>query len=93
MVKSTAVSCIHPDNYSVDRIISKEEEREDPRRDTSVFFEYITVVFPHTIHSTRTPVYRMPLLVLTSVISINNLHTIQQVSSHPVPRQLFYIQN
>ena len=42
MVESTAVSCIHPDkfNNSVDRIISKEEEREDPRRDTSVFFEY-----------------------------------------------------
>ena len=35
-------SSIHPDKYnnSVDRIISKEEEREDPRRDTSVFFEY-----------------------------------------------------
>ena len=40
MVESTAVSCIHPDNNSVGRIISKEEEREDPRRDTSVFFEY-----------------------------------------------------
>ena len=37
MVESTAVSCIHPDkhNNSVDRIISKEEEREDPRRDSS----------------------------------------------------------
>ena len=33
-------SCIHSNNNSVDRIISKEEEREDPRRDTSVFFEY-----------------------------------------------------
>ena len=32
----------HPDKYnnSANRIISKEEEREDPRRDTSVFFEY-----------------------------------------------------
>ena len=32
-------SCIHPDKYnnSVDRIISKEEEREDPRRDSSIF--------------------------------------------------------
>ena len=31
MVESTAVSCIHPDKYnnSVNRIISKEEERED----------------------------------------------------------------
>ena len=32
-------SCIHPDKYnnSVDRIISKEEEREDPRRDSSIY--------------------------------------------------------
>ena len=57
MVKSTAVSCIqssHPDkhNNSVDRIISKEEEREDPRRDSSIYLQVQnTVVFPHTIHS------------------------------------------
>ena len=39
MVESTAVSCIHPDKYnnSVNRIISKEEEREDPRRDSSIY--------------------------------------------------------
>ena len=32
-------SCIHPDkhNNSVNRIISKEEEREDPRRDSSIY--------------------------------------------------------
>ena len=55
MVESTAVSCIHPDKYnnSVDRIISKEEEREDPRRDTSVFFEYSGVSTNNT-HPTRT---------------------------------------
>ena len=42
MVESTAVSCIHPDkyNHSVDRIISKEEEREDPRRELQSIFEY-----------------------------------------------------
>ena len=44
MVESTCFqhTSSHPDkhNNSVDRIISKEEEREDPRRDTSVFFEY-----------------------------------------------------
>ena len=41
MVESTAVSCIHPDKYnnSVDRIISKEEEREDPRRDSSIYLQ------------------------------------------------------
>ena len=66
MVESTAVSCIqssHPDKYnnSVNRIISKEEEREDPRRDSSIFFEYSgvstnttrTTVFPHAIQSSR----------------------------------------
>ena len=45
MVESTAVSCIqssHPDknNNSVDRIISKEEEREDPRRELQSIFDY-----------------------------------------------------
>ena len=41
-------SCIHPDKYnnSVDRIISKEEEREDPRRDSSIYLRVQnTVVF------------------------------------------------
>ena len=39
MVESTAVpaSCIHSNNNSVNRIISKEEEREDPRRDSSIY--------------------------------------------------------
>ena len=51
-----AVSCIqtsHPDknNNSVDRIISKEEEREDPRRDSSIYLRVQnTVVFPQIIH-------------------------------------------
>ena len=52
MVESTAVSCIHPDKYnnSVDRIISKEEEREDPRRDSSIYLQVQnTVVFPQII--------------------------------------------
>ena len=81
MVESTAVSCIHPEKYnnSVDRIISKEEEREDPRRDSSI---YLRVVFPQRIHiPTRT--------TRTTVL----LHAIRQVSSHPVQRKLFYIQN
>ena len=41
MVESTCFqhTSSHPDKYnnSVDRIISKEEEREDPRRDSSVY--------------------------------------------------------
>ena len=44
MVESTCFqhTSSHPDKYnnSANRIISKEEEREDPRRDTSIFFEY-----------------------------------------------------
>ena len=55
MVESTCFqhTSSHPDKYnnSVDRIISKEEEREDPRRDTSVFFEYSGV-------STNNPFYK-----------------------------------
>ena len=68
MVKSTCFqhTSSHPDKYnnSMNRIISKEEEREDPRRDTSIYLRVQnTVVFPHTIQhsyknysiSTRNP--------------------------------------
>ena len=72
MVESTCFqhTSSHPDKHdnSVVRIISKEEEREDPRRDTSVFFKYSGVSTNNT-HSTRTTV---------------SPHVIQQVSSHPV---------
>ena len=73
MVESTAVSCIqfsHPDknNNSVVRIISKEEEREDPRRELQSIFEYSGVSTNNT-NNTRTTVFP---------------HAIQQVSSHPV---------
>ena len=54
MVESTAVSCIHPNNNSVDRIISKEEEREDPRRDTSSLFR-IQWCFHILQRTTRNP--------------------------------------
>ena len=48
-------------NNSVDRIISKEEEREDPRRDSSIYLRVQwcfhiptrTTVFPHAIQSSR----------------------------------------
>ena len=68
----------HPDKYnnSANRIISKEEEREDIQGE--ILQSSSSTVFSHRIHpSTRTTVF---------------LHAIQQVSSHPVPRQLFYIQ-
>ena len=77
MVESTCFqhTSSHPDKYnnSVDRIISKEKEREDIQGE--ILQSSSTVVFPH---STRTTVF---------------LHAIQQVSSHPVQRKLFYIQN
>ena len=78
MVKSTAVSCIHPDKYnnSVDRIISKEEEREDIQGEISSTLQLQWCFHIQSILQ-ELQVYRMPLLVLTSIISINNLHTIQ----------------
>ena len=54
-----AVSCIqssHPDknNNSVDRIISKEEEREDPRRDSSIYLR-VQWCFHIPTRTTRNP--------------------------------------
>ena len=54
MVESTCFqhTSSHPDKHdnSVDRIISKEEEREDPRRDSSIYLQVQnTVVFPQII--------------------------------------------
>ena len=78
MVESTCFqhTSSHPDKYnnSVNRIISKEEEREDPRRDSSI---YLRVQWCFHI--------LQELQVFP--------HAIQQVSSHPVQRKLFYIQN
>ena len=77
MVESTAVSCIHTDKYnnSVDRIISKEEEREDPRRDTSVFFEYSGVstfykISSNTVYSTVFPhaIQQLQVILHTELI-------------------------
>ena len=61
----------NPDKYnnSVDRIISKEEEREDPRRDTSVFFEYSGV-------STYNPSHKISSNTVYSTVSS---HAIQQL--------------
>ena len=55
----------------MDRIISKEEEREDPRRDTSVFFEYSGVstfykISSNTVYSTVFPHAIQQLQVSTS---------------------------
>ena len=90
MVESTCFqhTSSHPDkhNNSVDRIISKEEEREDPRRDPSIYLRVQnTVVFPHF--------YKNYKISSNTVYSTVFPHAIQQVSSHPVQRKLFYIQN
>ena len=73
-------SCIHPDKYnnSVNRIISKEEEREDPRRDSS---NYLRVQCFHTIHpfyknysvSTRNPASLQELQVFPHVLQSSTL--------------------
>ena len=62
-------SCIHPDKYnnSVDRIISKEEERVDPRRDSSIYLR----VFPHSYKN-----YKIPSNTVYSTVF---LHAIQQL--------------
>ena len=70
MVESTCFqhTSSHPDkhNNSVDRIISKKEEREDPRRDSSIYLRVQnTVVFPH---STRTTVFPHAIQQLQDIL-------------------------
>ena len=71
----------HPDKYnnSVDRIISKEEEREDPRRDSSI---YLRIQWCFHI-STRTTVFHMqsikfPVIPCYSTYRINSSTRILQ---------------
>ena len=58
MVESTCFqhTSSHPDkhNNSVDRIISKEEEREDPRRDSSIYLR-VQWCFHIPTRNTRNP--------------------------------------
>ena len=83
MVESTCFqhTSSHPDKYnnSVDRIISKEEEREDPRRDTSVFFEYSGVstfykISSNTVYSTVFPhaIQQLQVSTIDSTYRINS---------------------
>ena len=61
MVKSTCFqhTSSHPDkhNNSVNRIISKEEEREDPRRELQSIFKYsgVSTFLQELQYSTRNP--------------------------------------
>ena len=84
MVESTCFqhTSSHPDKYnnSVDRIISKEEEREDPRRDSSI---YLRVVFPQRIHilqrTTRTTVFPHAIQQL----QVSTVNSTYRISSSP----------
>ena len=92
MVESTCFqhTSSHPDkhNNSVDRIISKEEEREDPRRDTSVFFEYSGVstfykISSNTVYSTVFPhaIQLLQVILHTELILLQEILQLQG-SSH-----------
>ena len=79
MVESTCFqhTSSHPDKYnnSVDRIISKEEEREDPRRDSSIYLRVQnTVVFPHSYknYSVYTQSSKFPAIPCYSTYRINS---------------------
>ena len=99
MVESTCFqhTSSHPDKYnnSVDRIISKEEEREDPRRDTSVFFKYSGVstfykISSNTVYSTVFPhtIQQLQVSTINSTYRINsstrNTTTTRLIPCHPV---------
>ena len=83
MVESTCFqhTSSYPDkhNNSVDRINSKEEEREDPRRDTSVFFKYSGVstfykISSNTVYSTVFPhaIQQLQVSTINSMYRINS---------------------
>ena len=97
MVESTCFqhTSSHPDKYnnSVDRIISKEEEREDPRRDSSIYLRVQnTVVFPHFYsNSTRiTRSLQIQCIPTRTTRTTVFLHAIQQVSSHPMQETILH---
>ena len=68
----------HPDKYnnSVNRIISKEEEREDPRRDSSIYPQ-VQCFHTQSIHSTHNPAFLQELQVFPHVLQSSTiiLHT------------------
>ena len=77
-------------NNSVDRIISKEEEREDPRRDTSIFFEYkYSGVSTNNTRTTRTTVspHTIQQLILYTELILQEILQLQG-SSRVIPCRL-----
>ena len=79
MVESTCIlhTSSHPDKYnnSANRIISKEQEREDPRRDTSVFFEYSVFTQNPSIYKNYSVSTRNPASFQSSRAKTTILHT------------------
>ena len=87
-------SSIHPDKYnnSVNRIISKEEEREDPRRDSSIYLRVQwcfhiptrTTVFLHTIQQLQVILHTELILLQESSKKYYNYkaHPVQISTRH-----------
>ena len=81
MVESTCFqhTSSHPDKYnnSVNRIISKEEEREDPRRDSSIYLRVQwcfhiptrTTVFLHAIQQLQV-ILHTELILLQEILQL-----------------------
>ena len=105
MVESTCFqhTSSHPDKYnnSVDRIISKEEEREDPRRDSSIYLRIQwcfhistrTTVFPHAIQQLQVILYTELILLQEFSKKYYNYkaHPVQAPSNNCFPcLQAFY---
>ena len=103
MVESTCFlhTSSHPDknNNSVDRIISKEEEREDPRRELQSIFEYSGVSTNNTqptrflriqciLQCFHTQSSKFPVIPCYSTYRINssprNTTTTRLIPCHPV---------
>ena len=91
MVESTCFqhTSSHPDKYnnSVARIISKEEEREDPRRDPSICLRVQnTVVFPHSTRTTVSPhaIQQLQVILHTELILPQEILQLQG-SSRVIP--------
>ena len=93
MVESTCFqhTSSHPDKYnsSVDRIISKEEEREDPRRDSSI---YLRIQWCFQNHSVST---RNPATPSNSAYRINsstrNTTTTRLIPCHPMQTSIRHL--
>ena len=84
MLESTAVSCIHLDRYnnSVDRIISKEEEREDPRRDSSIYLRIQWCLHIQSVSTCSPATPSNPAYRINS--STRNTTTTRLIPCHPV---------